>query len=163
MNKSNIPEKNNPNNEKAIDLDTNHESKLNEVKLPIKPIPQYYYTPFKSCQLYSPKDLSFEENLNYRYYYKPIKEDPWKRLHTTPLKQYKSFNVLSDFITEMGRILPREETGCTAKHQRQLAKAIRRCRAIGLLSAVQRHPSYAESKRRSWPDIIAATYKENVK
>ncbi|KAG5518268.1 hypothetical protein PMAC_003064 [Pneumocystis sp. 'macacae'] len=162
--KPNASEKNTSESEKPLNLDKNYESELNTpVKTPLKSIPQYCYTPFKNCQLYSPKDFSFEENINYRYYYKPIKEDPWKRLHTTPLKEYKSFNVLSDFITEMGRILPRKETGCTAKHQRQLAKAIRRCRGIGLLSTVQRHPSYAESKRKSWPDIIATMYKKNAK
>ncbi|KAG4305684.1 hypothetical protein PORY_000594 [Pneumocystis oryctolagi] len=151
------------NSEKKSDICENSEYMNNAPpKTPLEPIPQYYYTPFKSSQLYSPKDLSFEENQAYRYYKKPVKEDPWKQLHTTPLKQYKSFNVLSDFITEMGRILPREETGCSAKHQRQLAKAIRRCRGIGLLSTVRRHPSYIESKRRPWTDVIAAVYRKNV-
>ncbi|KAG4303321.1 hypothetical protein PCANB_000390 [Pneumocystis canis] len=132
------------------------------IKTSSEPISRVFYTPFKESQLYSPRDLSFEHNQAYRYFYNHDKEDPWKRLHTTPLQQYKSFNVLSGFITEMGRILSREETGCSAKHQRQLAKAIRRCRGIGLLPTTRRHPSYSENKQGSWADAITAIYKKNI-
>jgi small subunit ribosomal protein S18 len=37
------------------------------------------------------------------------------------------------FITEEGKIRPRRQTGTCAKHQRQLAKAIKRARHIALL------------------------------
>ncbi|KTW30250.1 ribosomal protein S18 [Pneumocystis carinii B80] len=142
----------NTSNEKEI-LDTqSHNSNNPDVEEPTKTellkISRAFYTPFKESQLYSPYDLSFEKNLSYRYSLNNAKEDPWKRLCISPLKRYKSFNVLSEFITEMGRILPRDETGCSAKHQRQLAKAIRRCRGIGLLPTTQRHPTYLETKRK---------------
>ncbi|EMR10814.1 ribosomal protein S18 [Pneumocystis murina B123] len=146
-----ILEQNAPNEKRTLDTQL-HDSNDPNVKVPTKTgllkIPKTFYTPFKDSQLYSPYDLSFEKNLAYRYSLNNVKEDTWKRLCISPLKQYKSFNVLSEFITEMGRILPRDETGCSAKHQRQLAKAIRRCRGIGLLSTTQRHPTYLESKRK---------------
>ena len=41
--------------------------------------------------------------------------------------------VLSRFITERGKIVPRRVSGVTAKNQRQLAKAIKRARQMGLL------------------------------
>jgi len=46
---------------------------------------------------------------------------------------YKDPATLRRFTTEMGKILPRRITGTCAKHQRQLAKAIKRARAIALL------------------------------
>ncbi|QSL64668.1 hypothetical protein MERGE_001970 [Pneumocystis wakefieldiae] len=147
----NILERNAPNEKKILHPQLHHSNKP-DVKVPTKKesfkIPKAFYTPFKDFQLYSPYDLSFEKNLAYRYSLNNVKKDPWKQLCISPLKHYKSFNVLSEFITEMGRILPRDETGCSAKHQRQLAKAIRRCRGIGLLSTTQRHPTYLESKRK---------------
>ena len=37
------------------------------------------------------------------------------------------------FITDEGKIRPRRQTGTCAKHQRQLAKAIKRARHVALL------------------------------
>ncbi len=41
--------------------------------------------------------------------------------------------VLSRFITERGKIVPRRVSGVTAKNQRELARAIKRARQMGLL------------------------------
>jgi small subunit ribosomal protein S18 len=49
---------------------------------------------------------------------------------------YKDVELLSRFITEHGRIRPRRQTGTCAKHQRQLATAIKRARHIALLPFV---------------------------
>ena len=46
---------------------------------------------------------------------------------------YKDAETLRRFTTEMGKILPRRITGTCAKHQRQLARAIKRARIIALL------------------------------
>jgi small subunit ribosomal protein S18 len=46
---------------------------------------------------------------------------------------YKDGDTLRRFITERGKILPRRITGSCAKHQRELAVAIKRARAIALL------------------------------
>ncbi len=46
---------------------------------------------------------------------------------------YKQVDILQRFITEEGKIRPRRQTGTCAKHQRQLANAIKRARHIGLL------------------------------
>ncbi|KAJ1947870.1 hypothetical protein GGF37_000017 [Kickxella alabastrina] len=59
--------------------------------------------------------------------------DPFVALGIDPLKEYKNTNVLSNFITEMGKIKPRYKTGLTAKSQRRLAQAIKRARAFGLM------------------------------
>jgi len=49
---------------------------------------------------------------------------------------YKDADGLRRFTTERGKILPRRITGTCAKHQKQLALAIKRARAICLLPFV---------------------------
>jgi len=49
---------------------------------------------------------------------------------------YKDGKSLKYFITERGKIIPRRITGTCAKHQRVLAKAIKRARTIALLPYV---------------------------
>ena len=46
---------------------------------------------------------------------------------------YKDVNKLRKFITEKGKIMPRRASGACAKHQRQLAIAIKRARMMALL------------------------------
>jgi len=49
---------------------------------------------------------------------------------------YKQVNVLRPFLTDRGKIRPRRQTGTCAKHQRQLATAIKRARHLALLPFV---------------------------
>lgn len=49
---------------------------------------------------------------------------------------YKDSDGLRRFTTERGKILPRRITGTCAKHQRELAGAIKRARSICLLPFV---------------------------
>ena len=46
---------------------------------------------------------------------------------------YKDVRTLQSFITEGGKIVPSRTSGNCAKHQRQLAIAIKRARVIALL------------------------------
>ena len=46
---------------------------------------------------------------------------------------YKDANKLRRYITENGKILPRRQTGVCARHQRELALAIKRARQMALL------------------------------
>lgn len=49
---------------------------------------------------------------------------------------YKEPETLKRFITERGKILPRRITGSCAKHQRRLAVAIKRARALAYIPYV---------------------------
>ena len=49
---------------------------------------------------------------------------------------YKDEKLLSRFLTERGKILPRRLSGVSARHQRQLAVAIKRAREMALLPYV---------------------------
>ena len=46
---------------------------------------------------------------------------------------YKDVDSIKKFINPHGRILSRKKTGLCAKHQRQLAQAIKRARFMGFL------------------------------
>ena len=49
---------------------------------------------------------------------------------------YKQYEVLQRYVTEHGRIRPRRQTGTCAKHQRSLARAVKRARHLALLPFV---------------------------
>lgn len=52
---------------------------------------------------------------------------------------YKDINVLKNYITETGKIVPSRITGVQTKFQRQLAKAIKHTRFLALLPYCDRH------------------------
>ncbi len=57
---------------------------------------------------------------------------------------YKQVDMLRRFVTEEGKIRPRRQTGTCARHQRELAQAIKRARHLALLP-------YSSSR---WEDTV---------
>jgi small subunit ribosomal protein S18 len=51
---------------------------------------------------------------------------------------YKDAGALRRYISDRGKILPRRITGTCAKHQRKIAQAIKRARALALVPYVGR-------------------------
>ncbi|MHB1327342.1 MAG: 30S ribosomal protein S18 [Gemmatimonadales bacterium] len=66
------------------------------------------------------------------------KGDPLAELRIR-IVDYKDEKLLSRFLTERGKILPRRLSGVTARHQRQLAVAIKRARFLALLPYIKGH------------------------
>ncbi len=52
---------------------------------------------------------------------------------------YKDLNLLRNYITETGKIVPSRITGTKAKYQRKLALAIKQSRFLALLPFCDRH------------------------
>ncbi len=52
---------------------------------------------------------------------------------------YKDLDVLKQYISETGKIVPSRITGTKAKYQRQLATAIKRSRFLALLPYTDAH------------------------
>jgi small subunit ribosomal protein S18 len=50
-----------------------------------------------------------------------------------PAIDYKDVRLLQGFVSERGKIVPARITAVSAKKQRELAKAIKRARHLGLL------------------------------
>ena len=55
-----------------------------------------------------------------------------------PQIDYKDVRLLQGFMSERGKIVPSRITAVSAKKQRELAKAIKRARHIGLLPYIVR-------------------------
>lgn len=53
---------------------------------------------------------------------------------------YKDIDLLSSFVTDQGKILPRRATGVTVQQQRKLSKAIKRARVLSLFPFVASDP-----------------------
>jgi len=49
---------------------------------------------------------------------------------------YKQVDILRRYVTEEGKIRPRRQTGTCARHQRELAREIKRARHLALLPFV---------------------------
>lgn len=73
-----------------------------------------------------------------------IKSDPIHLLNLHPSKpslsddSYKNGALLSSYVSEMGRILPRSQTRLTRRSQREIGKAVRRARNMGLVPTMSR-------------------------
>jgi len=52
---------------------------------------------------------------------------------------YKDLDMLKQYISENGKIVPSRITGTTAKYQRQLSTAIKRARFLALLPYTDQH------------------------
>jgi small subunit ribosomal protein S18 len=64
-----------------------------------------------------------------------------KSQNTSPISlnqkiDYKDIELLTLFVTDQGKILPRRATGVTIQQQRKLAKAIKRSRILSLFPFV---------------------------
>ncbi|RKZ28967.1 30S ribosomal protein S18 [bacterium] len=49
---------------------------------------------------------------------------------------YKNIDLLRRYVNDRGKIVPRKNTGVCAKHQRRLAKEIKRARFLALIPYV---------------------------
>ena len=63
---------------------------------------------------------------------RPKKTDPFAEARIR-FVDYKDDRLLSRFITDTGKVLPSRLSGATARHQRQVAKAIKKARFLALL------------------------------
>ena len=65
-------------------------------------------------------------------FFRRRKSDPFEG-DNAPTIDYKDTRLLQRYISERGKIVPSRITAVSAKKQRELAKAIKRARQIGLL------------------------------
>ncbi len=67
-----------------------------------------------------------------RPFYRRRKTCPFSS-DTAPKIDYKDVKLLQRFVSERGKIVPSRITAVSAKKQRELARAIKRARFLGLL------------------------------
>lgn len=103
--------------------------------------------------IYAPHDLSANEQLKAKYARgsrnsanrkpntrKKGSPDDLDTLAINPIKHYKNFSMMSEFMSEIGRIKHGRDTGFRAVNQRRMAKAVRRAIGIGIMPSVHKHP-----------------------
>lgn len=64
---------------------------------------------------------------------KPNKKKPCAFCQDKGAIDYKDVAKLKKYTTEKGKIIPRRMTGTCAKHQREIAVAIKRARTMALM------------------------------
>ncbi len=69
---------------------------------------------------------------------KKKKSCPFKAEGGNPVIDYKDSELLSKFITERGKILPRRITGVSSYYQKKLTDAIKRARYMAILPFVSK-------------------------
>ncbi|KAF1930389.1 ribosomal protein S18 [Didymella exigua CBS 183.55] len=98
------------------------------------------YRRWQTGDIYSPHDLTGAEQKKWKYGRKKPQSDAFDVLGINPINEYKNFTIMSEYMTEMGRIKHSKDTGLRPKNQRKIAKAIRRAIGLGLMPSVHRHP-----------------------
>jgi len=92
--------------------------------------------------VYAPHDLSGVEMAKWKRVRRQPKAraDVLDQLGMNPLQHYKNFSIMSEYMTDMGRIRHNTDTGLRPVNQRRMAKAVRRAIGLGLMPSVYRHP-----------------------
>ncbi|KAG7562801.1 hypothetical protein FFLO_01756 [Filobasidium floriforme] len=65
---------------------------------------------------------------------KSRQSDPFHILSVNPVNEAINADLVGSYLTQMGKIKSRAETGLTWKNQRRVGKMVRRARAMGLVS-----------------------------
>ncbi|KAF3037562.1 hypothetical protein E8E11_005689 [Didymella keratinophila] len=98
------------------------------------------YRRWQTGDIYAPHDLTGAEQKKWKFGRKKPQSDAFDVLGINPVSEYKNFTIMSEYMTEMGRIKHSKDTGLRPKNQRKIAKAIRRAIGLGLMPSVHRHP-----------------------
>ena len=76
--------------------------------------------------------MSMTQSAARRHFYRRRKTCPFSG-DKAPKIDYKDVKLLQRYISERGKIVPSRITAVSAKKQRELARAIKRARFLGLL------------------------------
>ncbi|OJK00044.1 hypothetical protein ASPACDRAFT_120092 [Aspergillus aculeatus ATCC 16872] len=113
-----------------------------------RPLEKFQTREWKAGDIYAPHDLSPAQMRRWKVRHSPS-TDVFDSLNLNPLTMYKNFSIMSEYMTPMGRIKHRNETGLRPVNQRKMAKAIRRAVGLGLMPSVHRHPEILAAQIQS--------------
>ncbi|KAJ3488717.1 hypothetical protein NLI96_g2669 [Meripilus lineatus] len=79
------------------------------------------------------------------------RQDVFYQLGLDPLHECQNSQLMSWYVSGMGKIKSRAETGLTWKNQRRLGKAIRRAKMMGIIPVLSRRTlGLSSAKRDQW-------------
>lgn len=102
---------------------------------------------WRAGDVYAPHDLSPVEAQKWRST-KVDDKDVFDKLGMNPLHEWKNVSILGSFVTPLGRLMHRNQTGLRAVNQRKISKAVRRAVGMGLMPSVHKHPEILEVEER---------------
>ncbi|KAI4103997.1 MAG: hypothetical protein L6R37_003559 [Teloschistes peruensis] len=121
---------------------------------------------FRAGDIYAPHDLSSAEQHKWRRrppsasintpsststHSGAKKRDVFDALGIHPLDEFKNPSIMAEYVSAMGRLRHRRETGLRGVNQRRISKAVRRAVGMGFLPSVHRHPEILEEEAaRAW-------------
>ncbi|KAL0257743.1 hypothetical protein SLS55_006906 [Diplodia seriata] len=95
---------------------------------------------WQTGDVYAPHDLTGVEARKWKRARRAVTTDAVDYLGLNPIKEYKNFAIMSEYMTELGRIKHSKASGLRPKNHRKMAKAIRRAIGIGIMPSVHIHP-----------------------
>ncbi|KAF8076548.1 ribosomal protein S18 [Lyophyllum atratum] len=108
------------------------------------------WKPFKPTRFVRPHELTYKARINAPPTYKPRRaavgpppavaryNDVFYQFNINPLSQAMNPEILSHYMSEMGKIYGRNITGLTSKSQRKIGKAIRRAKMMGVIPVLSK-------------------------
>ncbi|KAK3985031.1 ribosomal protein S18 [Cladorrhinum sp. PSN332] len=102
---------------------------------------------WRTGDVYAPRDLSPVEMRKWRRPSAP-KTDVVDMLGFSPVDNYRNPSLISEFMTDHGRIKHSKFTGLRPVNQRKIAKAVRRAIGLGLHPSVHKHPEILQRVAR---------------
>lgn len=109
---------------------------------------------FNKKTTYDPFDFSissqrYQNKVNKTQQAQRMKSSSFNSVEINPSDFYVLPHLLSSYVNVSGQILHRSVTGLSGKKQKQMAKAIRRARAFGLMSSVAKDVSTFAKRGRT--------------
>ncbi|KAI4253807.1 MAG: hypothetical protein LQ352_003475 [Teloschistes flavicans] len=123
---------------------------------------------FRAGDVYAPHDLSSSEQHKWRQRRFTMpgidaqsstsssqkggkRQDVFDVLGIHPLDEFKNPNMMFEYVSSMGRLRHRRETGLRGVNQRRISKAVRRAVGMGFLPSVHKHPEMLEKEaEQNW-------------
>ncbi|KAF8502487.1 hypothetical protein JB92DRAFT_2973531 [Gautieria morchelliformis] len=70
-----------------------------------------------------------------------LRNDAFRQLDMDPVYEANNTTLLGGFISGMGKIRPRSQTGLSWRSQRKVTQAIKRAKQKGVLAIMSRYPT----------------------
>ncbi|KAL2071853.1 hypothetical protein VTL71DRAFT_13088 [Oculimacula yallundae] len=105
---------------------------------------------WRAGDIYAPHDLSEVEMAKWKKRSQPH-HDVFDVLDINPEEHYRNFSMMSEYMSDTGRIKHSKETGLRPVNQRKIARAIRRAIGLGMHPSVHKHPEilHKENERNT--------------
>ncbi|KAG5653035.1 hypothetical protein H0H81_002657 [Sphagnurus paluster] len=108
------------------------------------------WKPFQPGRVVKPHELTYKSRFNAPATYKPRRaavgpppaiaryNDVFHQFDIDPLSLSMNPDILSHYMSEMGKIYGRNYTGLTSRSQRRIGKAIRRAKMMGIIPVLSK-------------------------